>query len=153
MNCLYILLAVMVLLVGPFAGVAVAKVITGTGGDDTLVGTDRDDRIEGRGGDDAITSDEGDDRVYAGHGDDFVDTGEGDDKVYGGAGNDVITPGEGHDKVYAGGGNDRIYARDGDLQVDYVDCGAGFDRVETIHRDDRTLSNCERAPGPRRSGG
>jgi hypothetical protein len=33
--------------------------------------------------------------------------------------------------------------------VDYIDCGGGFDKVETIHRDDRTLSNCERALGPR----
>jgi hypothetical protein len=33
--------------------------------------------------------------------------------------------------------------------VDYIDCGAGFDRVETIHRDDKTLSNCERALAPR----
>jgi hypothetical protein len=51
--------------------------------------------------------------------------------------------------VYAGAGDDLIYARDtGGL--DYIDCGSGFDKVETIHRDDRTLSNCERALGPRR---
>jgi hypothetical protein len=42
----------------------------------------------------------------------------------------------------------RIYARDTNSR-DFIDCGAGFDRVETIHRDDRTLSNCERALGPR----
>jgi hypothetical protein len=52
------------------------------------------------------------------------------------------------DKVYAGAGNDRIYARDTN-GVDFIACGAGFDKVETIHRDDRTLSNCERALGPR----
>jgi hypothetical protein len=34
--------------------------------------------------------------------------------------------------------------------VDYIDCGPGFDKVETIHRDDETLSNCERTLGPRR---
>ena len=50
--------------------------------------------------------------------------------------------------MYAGAGNDLIYARDTD-GVDYIDCGAGFDKVETIHRDDRTKSNCERALGPR----
>jgi len=51
--------------------------------------------------------------------------------------------------VYAGAGNDRIYARD-TASEDVIDCGGGFDQVETIHRDDRTLSNCERALGPRK---
>jgi hypothetical protein len=56
---------------------------------------------------------------------------------------------DGHDKVYAGSGDDFIYARDTD-GVDFIDCGAGFDKVETKHRDDVTLSICERAVGPRR---
>src|SRR5918999_1523011 len=122
MNRLYILLTVMVVMVGaPFfaAHEALAEVLTGTDGDDRLVGTDRDDRLAGGGGDDTIE---------------------------GGGGNDEIFPGEGDDVVYAGAGDDLVYARDIG-GVDYIDCGAGFDRVETIHRDDRTLSNCERTPG------
>ena len=51
--------------------------------------------------------------------------------------------------MYAGYGDDLIYARDAD-DVDFIDCGGGFDKVETIHRDDETLSNCERALGPDR---
>src|SRR5829696_8789015 len=111
MNRLYILLTMMVVMVvALFAGhEALAKVLTGTGGDDTLVGTDRDDRLVGRAVDDEI---------------------------------------EGDDNVDAGAGNDLIYARDSE-GVDYIDCGGGFDKVETIHRDDRTKSNCERALGPR----
>src|SRR5215208_400476 len=62
------------------------------------------------------------------------------------AGNDKIIPGEGNDKVYAGYGDDLIYARDTD-GVDYIDCGPGHDQVETVHRDDNTLSNCERPLG------
>jgi Ca2+-binding RTX toxin-like protein len=122
MDRLYILLTMMVVMVGAlFAGhQALAKVLTGTG-DDMLFGTDRDDRLKGRGG---------------------------DDEIEGGAGNDEIFPGEGDDEVDAGTGNDLIYARDTD-GVDYIDCGGGFDKVETIHRDDRTKSNCERALGPR----
>jgi hypothetical protein len=122
MNRLYILLTVMVVMVGaPFfaAHEALAEVLTGTDGDDRLVGTDRDDRLDGGGGDDTIE---------------------------GGGGNDEIFPGEGDDVVYAGTGDDLVYARDIG-GVDYIDCGGGFDRVETIHRDDRTLSNCERTPG------
>src|SRR5215204_6150786 len=123
MNRLYILLTVMVVMVGAlFAGPqALAKVLTGTAGDDTLVGTDGDDRLDGRGGDDTI---------------------------YGGSGDDTIFPGEGDDDVYAGAGDDLIFARDTGGK-DYIDCGPGFDVVYTIHRDDRTLSNCERALGPR----
>jgi Ca2+-binding RTX toxin-like protein len=64
-------------------------------------------------------------------------------------GNDKIFPGEDNDKVYGGAGNDLIYACDIGGE-DYIDCGAGFDKVETIHRPDETLHNCERAPGPDR---
>ena len=120
---LHILLTVMVVMVGTlFAGQeALAKVLTGTAGNDTLVGTDGDDHLEGRGGDDTIRA---------------------------GGGDDEIIPGEGNDKLYAGAGDDLIFARD--LSgVDFIDCGAGFDVVETIHRDDKTKRNCERALGPR----
>ncbi len=54
--------------------------------------------------------------------------------------------------MYAGSGDDRIYARDTE-SVDYIDCGEGFDIVETIHSDDKTKRNCERTPGPERSDG
>jgi RTX calcium-binding nonapeptide repeat (4 copies) len=123
MNRLHILLTVMVVVVGTlFAGQeALAEVLTGTAGDDTLLGTDRDDRIDGRGGNDTIR---------------------------GGGGDDEIIPGEGDDDVFAGDGDDLILARDTN-GVDFIDCGAGFDVVETIHRNDKTKKNCERAPGPR----
>jgi Ca2+-binding RTX toxin-like protein len=101
---------------------ALTKVLTGTGGEkNTLLGTDRADHLKGR---------------------------RGANRIWGSRGNDKIFPGEGNDKVNAGYGDDLIYARDTD-GVDYIDCGSGFDEVETIHRDDETLSNCERALGPR----
>src|SRR5215204_249163 len=70
----------------------------------------------------------------------------GHEALWGSRGNDKIIPGEGNDKVYAGYGDDLIYARDTD-GVDYIDCGPGHDQVETVHRDDNTLSNCERPLG------
>jgi Ca2+-binding RTX toxin-like protein len=118
---------------------ALAEVLTGTRGDDTLVGTDRDDRLDGRGGEDELEGGDGNDRLKG--------RGE-DDEIEGGDGNDENFPGEGDDNVDAGAGNDLIYARDTD-GLDYIDCGGGFDKVETIHRDDKTLGNCERALGPR----
>lgn len=72
---------------------------------------------------------------------------ERDDRLDGRGGDDEIFPGEGNDDVFAGAGDDLIFARDTG-GVDFIDCGSGFDVVETIHRDDRTLRNCERAPGP-----
>ena len=141
MNRLYTLLTVMVLMVGALFATheALAMVLIGTSGNDTLLGIDGDDRLDGRGGDDEIEGDGGSD-LLKGRG--------GDDEIEGGSGNDEIFPGKGDDEVDAGAGNDLIYARDTD-GVDFIDCGGGFDKVETIHRDDRTKSNCERTLGPR----
>jgi hypothetical protein len=132
MHRLYILLTVMVVVVGAFfAGhEAVAKLLTGAGGNDELVGTNEADRLKGRAGNDRLSG-----RV-------------GNDHLWGGRGSDKIWPGKGNDTVNAGYGDDLIYARD-PHGVDYIDCGPGRDQVETIHRDDKTLSNCERALGPR----
>jgi hypothetical protein len=133
MNRPYILLTVMVVMVGApyffFAHEALAEVFTGTAGNDTLVGTDSSDELKGRAGDDHLKGRRG------------------DDYIEGGRGNDAIIPGGGDDDVYAGAGDDLIYARD-TSGIDFINCGPGFDKVETIHRDDRTLSNCERALGP-----
>ena len=129
-----LLMTVMIVMVAsPLFGAheVLAAVFTGTPGNDNLSGLEGNDYLEERAGDD------------------YLDAGVGDDTMYGGRGNERIYPGEGADKVYAGAGNDLIYARD-TASYDYIDCGEGFDQVETIHRDDRTLSNCERALGPRK---
>jgi hypothetical protein len=54
MNRLYFLLTVMVVMLGAlFAGQeATAKVLTGTGGKDRLIGTDKENRFTGREGED-----------------------------------------------------------------------------------------------------
>jgi RTX calcium-binding nonapeptide repeat (4 copies) len=108
---------------------ALAEVLIGTDSEDTLVGTDGNDRLDGRAGNDRL------------------DGLGGDDTIEGGDGNDEIFPGEGDDDVFAGAGDDLIFARDIE-GVDFIDCGDGFDQVETIHRDDKTKKNCERALGP-----
>ena len=151
MNRLYTLLTVMVTVSGAlFAGQeALAKVLAGTAGEDTLLGSDTADRLDGRAGEDRLKGRDGADRLQGGRGEDVLKGNSGNDRLWGSRGNDQIIPGAGNDKVYAGYGDDLIYARDTD-GVDFIDCGPGFDKVETIHRDDVTLSNCERAIGPRR---
>ena len=138
MKRLYIWFTVMVVMVGTLFArhQALAKVLTGTPGEDTLLGTDSHDHIDGRAGEGS-------------RGTVRLKGSRGEDRLWGGQGNDKIIPGEGNDKVYAGYGDDLIYARDTERE-DYIDCGAGFDKLETLHRDDETLSNCERSLGPHR---
>jgi hypothetical protein len=56
MNRLYILVVVMVVMVGGFffAQQAIGKVLSGTAGEDTIVGTDREDRFTGHRGPDRL---------------------------------------------------------------------------------------------------
>src|SRR5215211_2385388 len=141
MNRPYILLTVMVVMVAALFATheALAKVLTGTAGEDTLLGTDKDDRLKGRAGEDRIKGRGGDDRIKGNRG---------QDTIKGGSGKDKIIPGKGEDEVDAGTGDDRIYARDTG-GVDHIDCGGGFDKVKSLNREDKTRRNCERVPGPR----
>src|SRR5215203_140006 len=151
MHRLYILFMTMVVMVGTLCAghQALAEVLTGTEGDYTLVGTDRDDRFTGFRGSDRFTARDGEDRLKGSRGNDRLKGSRGADHLWGSRGNDKIIPGEDNDRVYAGAGNDLIFARVTEGE-DYIDCGAGFDKVETIHGADESLHNCERAPGPDR---
>jgi len=107
--------------------------LTGTDGDDNLLGSmcaddidggDGDDNIDARGGDDVIHGGAGNDHIVAGDGDDLVYAGSGDDIVFGGNGNDVIYGGDGNDRLFGEAGDDVIFGEDGD---DFIDGGAGND--------------------------
>lgn len=83
-------------------------VVSGTDGDDVIIGSGRDDTIHGGDGDDVICSRRGDDlidagagqdRIYPSKGDDVVDAGEGKDKIYGGHGTMTLDGGPGRDVV------------------------------------------------------
>ena len=141
---------VMVLMVAsPLFGAheALADDIPGTPGDDTLIGTASSDTLNGYEGNDYLEGRGGDDYLDAGVGlTNTIKGGRGIDRIYTRA---VYPFPEGGNYVYAGAGNDLIYARE-TASYDRIDCGSGFDQVETIHREDVTLSNCERALGPRR---
>jgi predicted extracellular nuclease len=90
--------------------------ITGSNGDDVLVGTARVDVIMGLGGDDVITGGNekdvicggaGTDRVSGDNGDDVVSGGFGDDDVHGGNGNDTLIGGPGTDVLVQNRGTGR----------------------------------------------
>jgi hypothetical protein len=115
-------------------GVAQAKDITGTNGDDNpLRGTDSADFISGLDGADYIVGEGGADGLYGG---------SGDDEVHGNAGRDHIEGELGSDEMFGGPSDDTISAVDG--SADYVNCGSGSDIVN-VDEIDIVNENCESA--------
>lgn len=98
--------------------------VSGTAGDDLLIGSHKSDTIQGLGGDDILFGgnghdvlDGGDDNdtVHGGNGDDSLDGGGGADLLFGNRGTDTLNGGAGDDVLHGGSGSDRI------------DGGAGID--------------------------
>ena len=91
--------------------------ISGTDGNDILVGNAAnnrmygyagDDDLYGLGGDDEMLAHDGNDRLYGGDGNDTLYGGSGDDLLDGGAGNDRLLPGIGNDQLTGGAGADQF---------------------------------------------
>src|SRR5437867_8120072 len=85
--------------------VAWADQITGTDGNDNLVGTVKADTIDGLDGDDSIDSKGGKDQVNGNRG---------NDELPGGKSRDLIKGGPGNDKLFGEGSNDKLYGGSGD---------------------------------------
>lgn len=105
--------------------------------DDTLEGSDGDDRINARIGDDDVYGLGGDDSIRLGDGDDFASGGHGQDAIYGDSGSDVIYGEFGNDKIIGGTGSDRLYGGAGndvligDQGSDLLFGGSGTDVLWT----------------------
>ena len=133
------------------SGVALAATVVcdggvckGTGGNDTLRGSNVSDTIYGGGGLDKIDGNLGADAIKGSAGADTIRGDYGRDKIYGEAGGDTIdggvaidriVGGPGRDEVDAGNNNDYVNVADGEL--DSVSCGLGGD---TAIVDDADLS-------------
>ncbi len=83
--------------------------ISGSSGNDVIIGTDYDDTIDGGGGNDVIYGDASDNAV----GNDYIVGGDGNDVIYGDdpdtplvGGNDVLIGGDGIDDLYGRAGAD-----------------------------------------------
>jgi hypothetical protein len=126
-----LIVATMVLGVVLLSGVALAKNITGTFGQDNLRGTNQLDRIYGLGAADTISGLGGPDDLYGGSGQDEVRARDGNDRIDGGFGSD---------ELFGGGHNDTISAADG--YTDNVNCGRGIDTAY-VDRVDRVNKDCE----------
>lgn len=151
----------------PFAVVACANLVRGTGDDEVVGGTSFGDRLLGGAGRDLLRGLSGDDCLEGGAGGDVLDGGPGadrlaggdghdrllgeagddrlrgglrDDVLLGGAGADVLEGGPGRDRFAGGPGDDRVEARDG--VAEQVDCGRGADTARLDRRD--RARGCER---------
>jgi Ca2+-binding RTX toxin-like protein len=76
--------------------------------DDSLHGTDSNDRIEGLTGDDFLSGGRGDDIINGGIGNDGALGGFGNDTIRGDEGNDILMGGYGRDVIDGGSGDDLI---------------------------------------------
>ncbi len=106
----------------------------GTGRDDALNGTRRDDVLFGRGGNDALNGNGGE-NVMLGHGGrDVINGGNRSDLAFGMGGRDTLNGNNGDDSLDGGGGHDNIYGAGG---ADLIRAGSGNDLVEAGGGDDR----------------
>jgi Ca2+-binding RTX toxin-like protein len=100
--------------------------LTGTEGNDTLLGATLADTLSGLDGDDRLEGRGGNDQLSGGAGDDTLDGGDGDDRISASDGNDIVFGGPGNDNIGGGLGNDTIDGGDGD---DIIGGGFGADSI------------------------
>jgi hypothetical protein len=111
------------------------NLVSGTNGDDELVGTNKGDVICARGGDDEVRGRGGNDIIWLGAGDDHAVGGKGADQIRGGPGHDVVEGSRGGDEIHLGhgrdfaegnAGNDLLYGHEGN---DGLKGGPGGDQL------------------------
>jgi Ca2+-binding RTX toxin-like protein len=119
--------------------------LIGDSSSETLIGGPGNDFLVGNGGNDNLFGLEGDDLALGGDGNDTERGSFGNDRMLGGPGNDRLAGGEdndflkgntGSDVMKGKSGLDQIRARDGIRDVK-INCGPGSNRIEFATRDRR----------------
>jgi Ca2+-binding RTX toxin-like protein len=103
-----------------------AGTISGTGGDDVILGSVAADDVAAGAGDDRICTGDGNDSIRGGPGDDRADGGSGDDRLWGQAGTDQIHGRAGNDELLGKAGADALWGDTGD---DVLRGGPSADRL------------------------
>jgi len=89
-----------------FTGLTATTINAGSG-DDTIIGSEANDKINGSGGNDVVSGEEGNDTINGGGGEDYLVGGPGDDIVRGqGSSLDSLSGGLGDDTIDGGSGYD-----------------------------------------------
>ncbi|WP_342116888.1 type I secretion C-terminal target domain-containing protein [Pseudoduganella sp. OTU4001] len=126
-----------------------AAPLTGTDGNESLIGSRMNDMISGGAGRDSLRGEDGNDKLYGDAGADYLDGGNGDDLLEGGLDNDTLSDyngnntlrgGDGNDTLTSsssgqnllegGAGNDALHGGDG---TDTLDGGDGNDRITLLN--------------------
>lgn len=102
------------------------EVLTGTEGEDILVGSDEAEILDGLAGNDILVGRDGNDILKGGANDDLLVGELGDDTMEGGEGNDALHGHNGNDELFGGAGDDLLTGEDGD---DILNGGEGADRL------------------------
>jgi len=110
----------------------IAALIKAGDGDDTVIGSEKSDKIYGSDGMDSMVGGKGNDRLYGEDEDDTLRGGKGNDSIVGGTGKDVLTGDENDDDLDA---NDDLYedTLTGGSGIDhaFVDNAAGIEDQKT----------------------
>lgn len=101
--------------------------LTGGAGNDSFYGGAGNDVLEGDVGDDVIGGSSGNDTLYGGGGADSLLGGADDDEAWGGSGNDTLLGSGGQDRSYGEAGADSLV---GDIGDDRLYGGAGNDTLQ-----------------------
>ncbi|WP_226576523.1 calcium-binding protein [Acuticoccus sediminis] len=109
-----------------------------TPGNDSILGTDADERIEALAGADTVFGEGGDDRLVGRKGADSLDGGTGDDSLFGGEYHDTLVGGDGDDLLMGQAGYDRLFGDDGS---DVLYGGAGNDTIFGGAQSDRLFGD------------
>lgn len=108
--------------------------VYGSGGNDTLTGSDVVDLIDGGSGNDVLTGAGGEDQLWGQAGTDRLYGGDGNDKLYGGTDADILWGESGSDMLAGGDGDDQLY---GGADTDELWGGAGADHMNGNAGDDK----------------
>ena len=100
--------------------------LTGTPGNDTIVGGDENDTLFGKGGEDTLFGGQGPDRLEGNQDADELFGGPGDDVLLGNLGPDALRAGAGDDTLLGGFGRDMVFGGPGD---DDLTGGPGADQM------------------------
>lgn len=118
--------------VGALITAAVARDISGTAGNDLLMGTPAADRIDALGGDD---------EVFGLADEDVLDGGDGNDELFGGDGDDTLAGGDGIDFLDGREGDDTLTGGPGrDAFVYYAGSESGSDTITDFDGAEDTIA-------------
>ncbi|MEM1019186.1 MAG: calcium-binding protein [Pseudomonadota bacterium] len=97
-----------------------------SGGNDTVQGTEFNDRIKGGNGSDFIDGNGGNDTLRGGNNGDHLKGGNGNDTLFGDNGSDKLLGGNDGDMLFGGRGDDELFGENGS---DRLDGGTGSDTL------------------------